>query len=352
MVTARGSSFFYRDRSVPDRQIAEELGAQYLVRGSLQRAGQRVRINVQLLDALAESHLWGARFDRELEDVFLVQDEITSTLVSTLAGRVEAARLVNARKAIPDRMDAYDMLLRGKDHHHRYTAEDCRTCIDLFERAIQKDPDYALAHTWLACGLGQAKVFKLDEDSKLDDRSEIAALRGLELDANESECHRLLAQIYLTKRNLKRSLWHQERALFLNPNDDRSVCSMGEILSFLGRHEEAEDWVRKSMKLNPYHPQRYWTHLARPLFHLGRFREALDALENIGHHRIDDHTYRVAAMARIGDEAALERAGAELREAFPDFDAVTFVASLPYEHDRDRQGLLNALSLASSHVAE
>ncbi len=348
VVTARGSSFFYRDRAISDRQIAQELGAQFLVRGSLQRAGKRVRINVQLLDAVAESHLWGARFDREFEDVFVLQDEITSTLVSTLAGQVEAARLASARRAAPERLDAYDILLRGKDHHHRFTAEDCRTCIDMFERAIERDPDYAVAHAWLACGLGQAMVFKLDEIPKLVDRVEAAARRGLELDANESECHRLLAQVSLARRNLKQSLWHQERALLLNPNDDRSVVSMGEILSFVGRHEEAEEWVRKSMKLNPYHPQRYWTHLARPLFHLGRYQAALDALENISQLRIDDHTYRVAASARIGEAAALEIACAGLRDAYPDFEKVTYVESLPYELSRDRQDILDALQLAES----
>jgi adenylate cyclase len=351
VVTARGSSFIYRERAIPDRQIAEELGAQFLVRGSLQRAGKRVRLNVQLLDAAAESHLWGARFDREFEDVFVLQDEITSTLVSTLAGQVEAARLASARRAAPERLDAYDILLRGKDHHHRYTAEDCRTCIDMFERAIERDPDYAVAHAWLACGLGQAIVFKLDETPKLVDRVEAAARRGLELDANESECHRLLAQVCMTRRNLKQSQWHQERALLLNPNDDRSVCSMGEILSFVGRHEEAEEWVRKSMKLNPYHPQRYWTHLARPLFHLGKYQAALDALGNISQLRIDDHTYRVAANARIGDAAALELACAELRDANPEFDSVTYVESLPYERSRDRQDILDALQLAGSRLS-
>ena len=84
-------------------------------------------------------------------------------------------------------------------------------------------------------------------------------------------------------------MWHQERALFLNPNDDRSVCAMGEILCFVGKHQEAEGWVRKSMKLNPYHPQRYWTHLARTLFHQGRYAETLSALEHIGRLRMDDH---------------------------------------------------------------
>ncbi len=351
VVSARGSSFRYRDRSVPDRQIAEELGAQFLVRGSLQRVGKRVRINVQLLDAPGEKNLWAGRFDRELEDVFVVQDEITSTLVSILAGQVEAARLANARKAIPERLDAYDILLRGKDHHHRFTAEDCRKCIELFERAVEKDPEYAVAHAWLACGLGQAMVFKLDEIPKLVDRSEAAARRGLELDENESECHRLLAQISLMRGNLKRSLWHQERALFLNPNDDRSVCSMGEILSYLGRHEEAEDWVRKSMKLNPYHPQRYWTHLARPLFHLERFQEALDALEHINRLRVDDLAYRVASLARAGADVASASAVATLLREHPDFDAAAFAQSQPYEKDVDRQTLRDALALAGLRAA-
>ena len=101
--------------------------------------------------------------------------------------------------------------------------------------------------------------------------AQAAAERGLELDENESECHRVLAQVFLTRGDLRRSLQHQERALFLNPNDDRSVCSMGEILTFAGRAEEAEEWVRRSVRLNPYHPQRYWTHLARALFHLQSF---------------------------------------------------------------------------------
>ncbi len=342
-VSARGSSFRYRNAARSDRQIADELGAQFLVRGSLRRSGNKVRINVQLLDAFAGEHLWGGRFERELEDVFAVQDEITATLVSILVGQVEAARLVNIRKASPERLDAYDILLRGKDHHHRFTPEDCRACIDLFERAIEKDPNYALAHTWLACGLGQAMVFSPEEKSQLSVRSEAAVRRGLELDENESECHRILAQIFLTKKDLKRALWHQERALFLNPNDDRSIYSMGEILSFMGRHEEAEGWVRKSMKLNPYHPERYWTHLARPLFHQGRYRDALDALDHISRPRTDDQIYRLASLARLEEVAMCKKLLADLREELPDLSVQHFAESLPYELESDRRDLLNAI---------
>ncbi len=150
--------------------------------------------------------------------------------------------------------------------------------------------------------------------------------------------------MFLTRGNLSRSLKHQERALFLNPNDDRSVCSMGEILSFAGRHEEAEQWVRKSMQLNPYHPQRYWTHLARALLHLGRYSDALEVLEQIGRPRLDDFAYIVAASVRAADKDAAKRNIDALRVAFPDFDADAFVESQPYERAADRSFLRGALA--------
>jgi TolB-like protein len=206
-VIARGSSFVYRDRDVPEHEIAAALGAQFLVRGSMRRAGSKVRINVQLLDGARGLTVWGHRYDGELVDVFQVQNEITSTLVSTLAGRVEDARLARARSAPVERLEAHDILLRGKYHHHRFTPEDCRTCIDLFGLAIaiNRDPSYAVAHAWLACGLGQAMVFQRGEHAELVDRSQAAAERGLELDENESECHRILAQVFLMRGGRKRA---------------------------------------------------------------------------------------------------------------------------------------------------
>ena len=345
-VISRGSSFNYRDRTVPDKTIARELGAQYLVTGSVQRVENRVRINVQLMDAEAGLQVWGHRFDREMEDVFALQDEITSTLVSTLAGRVEAARLSQARKAPPERLDAYDLVLRGKDHHHRFTAEDTKLCIEMFERAIQRDPDYAVAHAWLACGYGLAIVFKLEDTARLVDKSQAAAETGLRLDENESECHRVLAQVQLTRRDLNRALWHQEKALFLNPNDDRILCAQGEILTFVGRAEEGLNWIRRSMRLNPYHPQRYWTHLARALLHLGRYEETLAAISNIAEPRMDDFIYKVVANQQLGNSDAAKKCVNDLQGKFPDFDAVGFARSLPYTESSCRQAIAEPLLAA------
>jgi len=134
--------------------------------------------------------------------------------------------------------------------------------------------------------------------------------------------------------------------LFLNPNDDRSVCAMGEILTFAGRPAEGEQWVRKALRLNPYHPQRYWTHLARALLHLGRHDEALAVLDRIGRQRSDDLVYAVVASLRAGDSEAIDRAIRGLRASLSCFDAEAFVNGMPYERAEDRRMILDALAAA------
>jgi adenylate cyclase len=342
-VIARGSSFVYRGNDVPENEAAAALGADFLVRGSVRRSNSAVRINVQLQDIANERTIWGEQYNRQLEDVFEIQNDIVSTLVATLVGRVETARLKQARFVPVERLEAYDIMLRGKYHHHLFTAEDCQACIDFFELAIQREPNYAIAHAWLACGYGQAMVHDLGGIAELVDKAQAAAERGLELDEDESECHRVLAQVYLTRGNLRRALWHQERALFLNPNDDRSICAMGELLTFAGKAAEGEMWVRKSLKLNPYHPQRYWSHLARALVHLERHGEALDILDRIGRPRSDDLVFAIVASTKLGEKHLTQKALGALRTAMPGFDAEAFAKTLPYERAEDSKLILDAL---------
>ena len=194
----------------------------------------------------------------------------------------------------------------------------------------------------------QAMGFRPDEYDTLIDQAQVAAERGLELDRSDSECLRILAQISLMRRNLKHAIRYQEQGLFLNPNDDRSVCAMGEILSFAGRCEEAEGWVRKAMRLNPYHPPRYWSHLARTLFHQGRYRDALDALQSIQAPRVRERGFQVAAASALGDPKEVSKSVAALRELVSDFDPRRFVQQLPYEDEHDRKALLDALLVAVS----
>jgi len=346
IIIARNSSFAYRDSDRSLEQIGRELRAQFLLQGSVQREGSRVRINVQLLEADSARHVWAHRFDRKMESLFVLQDEVTETVVSTLAGRVEAARLAQTRRIPADRLLAYDLLLRGKDQHHAYTAEANVRAIETLERAIECDPDYAPAHAWLACVLGQAFAFRPNETATLLEQAHASANRGLQLDPDEAECHRILAQVFLLKRDHARSLSHSERALELNPNDDRAVCGHGEILAYCGRAAEAEHWVRKAMRLNPYHPDSYWFHLGRALFHSGRDQEAVDAYRRITSPQPRHLALRAAAALRCGNADEQRQAVEALHSDVPDFDADRCVQALPYPEGAARAELLEALERA------
>lgn len=342
-VISRSSSFKFRDSDASPQQIGQELSVHYLLQGSVQAPDRRVRIHVWLLEAASGKHVWAHRFDRELEDVFAVQDEVTGTVVATLAGRVESQRLAHARSAPLERLDAYDFVLRGQDHYHRYDGAEILKAIEMFERAIERDPNYAAAHAWLACALGQAMGFHSSRFDELMERAYAAAERGRTIDDDDSECHRVLAQVFLTRKDLPAALSHSERSLQLNPNEDRTVCGQGEILCYLGRHDEAQDWVRKAMRLNPFHPESRWYHLARSFFHAKKFDDALDAAHHLTTFGTRELAYRVATAQRAGTAAEVEQAVAALRSSEPAFDVAGFVDDLPYEKQEDRALLLEAL---------
>ena len=167
-VISRNSSFKYKGKPVEVQKFARELGVQYVVEGSVRKAGQRVRITVQLIDAETDRHLWAERYDRDLEDIFAIQDEVTTSIVATLPGRVEAAARDRAARLTTDNMAAYECVLTGKVLHHRSNRDDNAKAQRLLERAIELDPDYAHAHAWKACVLGQTWVYNWCESRPRD----------------------------------------------------------------------------------------------------------------------------------------------------------------------------------------
>ena len=216
----------------------------------------------------------------------------------------------------------------------------------MFERALELDSGYAVAHAWLGCGLGQAMHLGVGDAQGLLDRAQAAAERARQLDEDDSECHRILAQVFILRRDLERARWHQERALFLNPNDDRSVCAMGTILLYSGQPEEAETWIRKAMRLNPYHSESFWYYLAGALFHSGLDAEALEALRRVTRPKLRDLALRAAAKGRTGGPAAARAEVEDLLAQEPDFDAERFLRSVPYGDEGARVSLREALRAA------
>jgi adenylate cyclase len=346
-VISRNSSFKYKGKAVNVQQVARELGVQYVVEGSVRKAGNRVRVTVQLIDAELDRHVWAERYDRELEDIFAIQDEVTSAIVSTLPGRVEAATRDRAAQKPTANMAAYECVLAGKLLHHRSTKADNAEALRLLARAVELSPNYAHAHAWRGCTLGQSWVYGWAADREATWKQMVAELQtALTLDENDSDVHRILAAVNVVRDDLDRAVYHQERALSLNPNDDLIVVQQGEILTWLGQPEEGIEWIRKAMRLNPYHPERFWNHLGRAYFVARRYGEAIEAFQRIS---APDHfltAFLAACHAHLGNDDAARKHTQDTLQRQAEFRVGNYLATLHYKRDSDlehhRQGLLKA----------
>jgi adenylate cyclase len=213
-VISRNSSFKYKVRPVEVQKFARELGVQYVVEGSVRKAGRRVRISVQLIDAETDRHVWAERYDRELEDIFAIQDDVTSSIVASLTRRVEAATRDRAARKTTDNMAAYECVRAGKQLHHRSNRADNARAQALLDRASALDPHYAHAHAWKACTLGQCWGYNWCNDRKALEPVVVTELEhALALDDNDSDVHRILAAVNLVYEKFDACLYHQQRAL-------------------------------------------------------------------------------------------------------------------------------------------
>lgn len=346
-VISRNSSFIYKNRAVNVREVAEKLGAQYLVEGSVRKVGDRVRVTAQLIDTTNDTHIWADRYDRKLDDIFAIQDEVTAAIAATLPGRLEAAQRDQLARKKPASMAAYECVLTAKVLHHRSTVPDNEQARALIDRAVALDPDYAHAHAWRACILGQAWVHDWCED-KDTVWNEIGAEldKALALDDNDADVHRILAAVNVNSNALTTARYHQERALALNPNYDLVVVQQGELLTWLGRPEEGTEWIRKAMRLNPHHPERFWSHLGKAHFAAHQYGEAIEAFMHLSVMDHVQHAFVAASYGWLGDEIAASAHAARVRALEPGFDLDAFLGTLHFTRDSDvqhvRDGLLKA----------
>ena len=347
LVISRNSTFVYKGKAVKVQDVAREFGVDYVLEGSVRKAGDRIRVTVQLIDAETDRHIWAERYDRELEDIFSIQDDMTRAIVATLPGRVEAAGHDRAKRKPTDNMVAYECVLAAKVLHHRSARADNAEAQRLLDRALALDPNYAHAHAWKACVLGQTWVYDWCEDreatfNKLAEELEIT----LALDDNDSDVHRILAALNLNRDNHDKATYHQERALALNPNYDLVVVQQGELLTWLGQPEEGIDWIKKAMRLNPYHPERFWSHLGRACYCAERYAEAADAFSRITRPDHAHHAFLAATFAQMGNADAAAAHATEVLKREPKFSVAAHLAFQHYKHDTDRKryeaGLLKA----------
>jgi adenylate cyclase len=347
LVISRNSTFVYKGKAVKVQDVAREFGVDYVLEGSVRKAGGRVRVTVQLIDAETDRHVWAERYDRELKDIFAIQDEMTRAIVATLPGRVEAATHDRAKRKPTDNMAAYECVLAAKLLHHRSTRDDNAQAQHLLDRALALDPNYAHAHAWKACVLGQTWVYNWCEDRETTFQQVASELElTLALDDNDSDVHRILAALNLNRDDHDKAAYHQERALALNPNYDLVVVQQGELLTWLGRPDEGIDWIKKAMRLNPYHPERFWSHLGRACYCAEKYAEAVEAFSRITRPDHTHHAFLAATFAQMGNTVAATAHAAEVLKREPTFRVAGHLTTQHYKREADRlryeTGLLKA----------
>lgn len=344
VVLARQSSFALRGQAHDAVEIGRRLGVRYLLEGSVRRAGDRVRVTAQLIDAGSGAHVWAERYDRALDDIFAVQDEVVATIATTLVGRIEAAGRERARRQPTADLAAYDLVLRGMDRLAAYGPQANADARALFEAAIAHDPGYAVAHAYTAMAIFNQN-WSEEADASLERALEHAE-RAVALDPGDSRCHRILGLTLLVARAFERADAHSQRSLALNPNDAHAAVFRGFLLACLGHADEAVPLIQRAIDRNPFSPDYFWTILACALQAAGRHEEAVAAFARVPEAGLHHNVRQAACYARLGDAAAARRRVEQVLAAQPAFSTATWLARVPIRAEADRQRLLAELLAA------
>jgi TolB-like protein/Tfp pilus assembly protein PilF len=253
-VVARNSSFSYRGRAVPMQQLADELGVDYVVEGSVRKEGNRVRITVQLIDVITGSHVWAERYDRELADVFAVQDEITEAIVAAIEPQLYAAEHVRASRKAPENLDAWELVMRALSHFWHMTQEDNIAAQKLLEQAIAIDPNYAQALAVLAVSRTFGARMGWEDTRGSAEFAERAGLAAIRADGEDPWAHVALGAAYSYLDRIEDALACYETAIRLNPSFSLAHGYYSLVLSWNGRFREGAEAARRALNLSPRDP--------------------------------------------------------------------------------------------------
>jgi TolB-like protein len=329
-VIARNSSFQYRGKTIDVRQIARELSVQYVVEGSVRRAGHLLRVTAQLIEATTGNHLWAERYDRPSDQVFAVQDEVVQCVVVRLEGRLAATVAEHARRKLTPDLAAYDYVLQARACLATY---DTAAAEPLLLRAIKLDPSYAQAYAWLA-HMCLTKFF-FECRPEILDEAERYGRKAISLSENDGHCHAALANVLVFKRQFEQAGTHIERALVLNPNDVYILSGWCHWLTRTGRHEEALKGLEQVRLRDPFPADYVLETQVVAQMQVGHYEEAIKTIRELPELHPWNSASLAGCYAQLGklDEAA--RYASETLRIMPAFTIHWALLQEPFRNPDD-----------------
>jgi len=280
-VIARTSVFVYKGKPVKVQQVSEELGVRYVLEGSIQKMDRRLRVTAQLIDATTGRHRWAKRYDRDMKDLFAIQDEITQKIVVELEVQLIHGEACRARARTPN-LEAWEYAARAVSLYLSFSKEDNAKAQALYENAVKLDPGYAFAWTGLGwCHFMDGQFgFSASRAQSFKQAGHLAQ-KALELDDTEPLVHGLLAHLHLVQRQYDQAISEGERAIALSPNNAGMHIILAGVMGYAGRVDDAIELAEKAMRLSPYYPAFYLAVLGRSYRMAGRHQEALAAYDEL-----------------------------------------------------------------------
>ena len=355
-VIARNSSFSYKGRPVKVQEIGRDLGVQFVVEGSVRTAGSHLRVTAELVDVESGGHVWAERYDRVIEDVFAVQDEITITIIATVVGRVEARRISHTRKSGTSNMTAFDHVLHARHEIHYYTPESLAKARDHLTHAVALDPDYAAAHLSLSQAYwGEWWTGATPDPAGWFEHIFEHAERALRLDDADARVHLQIGFVNLYRRRYDEGRFHLEKALGLNPNEPNIPFCLAFLEVFEGNGGAAADWVNRSIRMDPL--GHYGYILGQANYIARDYERSIAALQTVRPGMLSAGAWLAACHAQLGNQneasEIMARSASLMSSAItdaggksPDSWCNYFAERWPFRHARDRDHLLDGFRMA------
>ena len=354
LVISSNASFSYAQKDKTISEIGDELGVKYVLEGKVRKLGQRLRIVTSLSSAENGNTLWSNNYDTNLDEIFDLQDELVQSIVSTIVGNVERDEVKRLSNAKPERMDAYDLVLKGLEYHRKgsIAGENNKKALELFTRAIELDPQYARAYAWRTCSLANNAEWFPDETPADWMEDAYASLnRSLELDPNDPEAHRIMGAVkLLIEGDMETAIFHHQRAIEICPSDTYHIARYAILLCYLGKSDEGLLEIKRAMRLDPFCSDILFEAQGLCLYCLDKPSDALASFKKMQIDSIAGLFYQALCYQELKDTY---NAGAYLNMAISEsgMNVERFVSTQLFENDETKRNLTKSLSAIAGSTA-